>query len=115
MKHFKAIIVILILLLAFIVAVQNYANLKTPVIFSIDLLFVKYSTPNIPLAFVAVITFLIGVIVMGLYGMMERYRLKRQIKTLLGEVRERDMELDSLRNLPVTAESISSEQTSDTD
>jgi uncharacterized integral membrane protein len=108
MKHIKALLVILLVVLVVIVAVENIPNLKTPVVFSIDLGFgIKRQTPDIPLAVVAVVTFLVGVISMGLYGITERFRLKRQIKILLKEVKEKEKELDSLRNLPVTAEVVS--------
>ena len=113
MKHVKALFVILFVLLVIIVAVQNIPNLKTPVVFGVDLGFYEYQTPNIPLASVAVITFLIGVVSMGLYGIIERFRLKRQIKILMGEAKEREAELNSFRNLPVIPEVITPEQTSD--
>ena len=108
MKHVKALLVILLVVLVVIVAVENIPILNTPVVFRIDLGFgVKKQTPEIPLASVAVITFLVGVISMGLYGITERFRLKRQIKMLLGEAKEREKQLDSLRNLPVKAEVVS--------
>ncbi len=111
MKHLKAILIILFVLLVIIVAVENIPNLKTPVVFMVDLGFVKYQTPDIPLASVAIITFLIGVLCMGLYGITERFRLKRQIKKLLGEAMEKDKELNSFRKLPVTTEVVNTEQT----
>lgn len=109
MKHIKALLLIVLVLFVVIVAVQNISNLKTPIVFSIDLGFgMKKQTPEIPLASVAVITFLVGAICMGLYGIIERFRLKREIKTLLGEVRERENELNALRKLPETTEVVSS-------
>lgn len=117
MKHIKALFLILFVLLIIIVSVQNIPNLKIPVVFKVDLGFFKYQTPNIPLASVAVVTFLIGILSMGFYGITERFRLKKQIKTLLSEARERENELNSIRNLSVTAEDIDAdtEQTSDTE
>jgi len=99
MKHIKALFVILFVLLVIIISVENIPGLKTPVVFRIDLGFFDFQTPDIPLATVAVITFLIGVLAMGLFGMVERFRLKKQIKTLLREAAEREKELDSLRSL----------------
>jgi len=110
MKHVRVLFVIFFLVLVFVIAVQNYENLKTPLILSVNLLFFRYETPGMPLASVAVICFLIGTIIMGLYGLTERFRLRRQIKTLLAEARERDNELNSLRNLPVTTEVVNLEQ-----
>jgi len=113
MKYLKLIIVILFLLLVVILAVQNYAALSTPVSFRINLIFAKYESSGIPLSLVSVITFLIGMLSTGLYGMIERFRFKKQIKALTRAVNEKDKELNSLRNLPVTAEDIESDQAND--
>jgi uncharacterized integral membrane protein len=104
MKHIKMIVVILIVVLAFVVAVQNFGALATPVVFKVALPFFDEYRTSMPLSLVAIITFLIGVIFMGIYGMVERFSLKRQIKTLMKESNEKDEELNSLRNLPVTTE-----------
>jgi putative membrane protein len=113
MKHLKMIVVILVVLIAFIVAVQNFQALATPVQFRVNLLFFDEYRTSMPLSLVAIITFLIGVIFMGFYGMAERFTLKRQIKTLLKESREKDRELNSLRNLPVTNGDVSSVKSSE--
>jgi hypothetical protein len=39
--------------------------------------------------------------------MIERFRLKRQIKTLTKELQIKDQELNSLRNLPITSDDVS--------
>lgn len=110
MKNVKVILVILFLLLVVILAVQNYDALATPVTFKVNLGFFNYQTSQMPLSLIAIITFLIGVLASGLYGITERIRLKRQIKNLMKNVREKDKELSSLRNLPVTTEDMNSEQ-----
>jgi len=116
MRHVKWLAAILFVVLIIIVISQNIPNLKTPVVFIINLWpFETYQTPNIPLGFVAVVAFLIGVISMAVCGIVERFRLKKQIKTLLGEAREREKEINSLRNLPVTPEVVNTEQSSDTE
>jgi len=110
MKNVKVILVILFLLLVVILAVQNYDALATPVTFKVNLGFFNYETSQMPLSLIAIITFLIGVLASGLYGITERLRLKRQIKSLMRDVREKDKELNSLRNLPVTTEGASTDQ-----
>jgi hypothetical protein len=112
MRYIKWMFAILFIALMIIVTAENIPNLKTPVVFSVDLYLYKYQTPNIPLGFIAVITFLIGVVSMAVCGIAERFRLKKQIKTLLGETREMEKELNSLRNLAVTTEFNEIEQTS---
>ena len=101
MKHLKVLLVILLLVVAFVIAVQNSENLKTPLDFKLDLIFVRYVTPPLSLASVTVIAFLTGAVFMGSYGIVERFRMKRRIRTLRDELRKRDKELDSLKNLPM--------------
>ena len=61
-----------------------------------------------PLYYVLPITFLFGVLITGLYGIRERFRLAKQIKTLIAESKAKDKELNSLRNLPITSEDMGS-------
>lgn len=110
MKHVKAIIVILFLLLVVILAVQNYQALSTPISFKVNLLFLNAESTGLPVFLIAIITFLVGVICTWLYGISERLGFKRQIKTLMKDVKEKEKELNSLRNLPVTTEDMSSVQ-----
>ncbi len=110
MKHVKAIIVILFLLVVVVVAVQNYQALTTPITFKINLLFFNAETSGLPVFLIAIITFLIGVFCLWVYGISERLDYKRQIKMLMKDVKEKEQELNSLRNLPVTSEAMDSEQ-----
>jgi uncharacterized integral membrane protein len=110
MKHVKAIIVILFLLLVVIVAVQNYQALTTVISFKVNLLFFKAETSGLPVFLIAIITFLIGVLCIWVYGISERLDYKRQIKMLMKEVRDKEQELNSLRNLPVTSEAMDSDR-----
>lgn len=104
MNHLKWICGVIVLVMGFIVAVQNYNTLVTPVMFKVDLYFASYQTVGMPLSLVAIITFLVGLISAWLYGITERFRLKKEIKELKKVDREKDNELNSLRNLPVTGE-----------
>jgi uncharacterized integral membrane protein len=111
MNQIKWIVVAFVLLLGFIAAVQNYETLTTSVTFKLDLYFQNYETSEMPLALVAVITFLVGLVSAWLYGITERFRLNRQIKALMKDAKEKEKELKSLRNLPVTTEDMRSDQT----
>lgn len=108
MKHVKAIIVILFLLLVVIVAVENHAALLTSIHFKVDLLFFSAETPNLPLFLIAIIAFLIGVLSMWVYAIGDRLETRRQIRMLMKDVKEKEQELNSLRNLPVTGETVDS-------
>lgn len=110
MKHVKAIIVILFLLVVVVVAVQNYQALTTPISFKVNLLFYNAETSGLPVFLIAIITFLIGVLCIWVYGISERLDYRRQIKMLMKDVKEKEQELNSLRNLPVTSEAMDSEQ-----
>ncbi len=77
MKHVKAIIVILFLLLVVILAVQNYQALSTPISFKVNLLFLNAESSGLPVFLIAVVTFLVGVICTWLYGISERLGFRR--------------------------------------
>ncbi|MCD6295878.1 MAG: LapA family protein [Deltaproteobacteria bacterium] len=113
MNHLRMIVVIFFILLVIIVAVQNYQAFSNTVTFRINLIFVDWESSAMSMYFVAVITFLVGILVAGIYGITERFHLKKRIKTLTKEAREKDKELNSLRNLPVTGEEMVSNQTPD--
>ena len=113
MNHLRMIVVILFILLVIIVAVQNYQAFSNTVTFRINLIFFKWESSSMSMYFVAVITFLVGVLAAGIYGMTERFRLKRQNKNLMRDAREKEKELNSLRNLPVTGEEMVSDQSPD--
>ena len=104
MKHLKGLIIILFMLLVVVLSVQNYAALSTKISFKANLLFFNYETGGLTVFFIAVITFLVGVVITWLYGISERMSFKRQIKTLAKELKDNENELNSLRNLPVTTE-----------
>lgn len=104
MKQIKAIVVILFLLLVVILAVQNYKALSTPISFRANLLFINAESAGLPVFLIAVVAFLTGVIITWFYGVSERLGFKRQIKALMKDVNEKEKELNSLRNLPVTTE-----------
>jgi len=106
MRYLKGIGIILFLLFVVIVAVQNYTPMATPVKFRLNLLFWQHETPEMSLYVVSIIAFLLGVFFTGIYGIGERFRLKRQIKALSREIKEKDKELNSLRNLPVTSDEV---------
>ena len=111
MKHLRFLLVIVLLLLVVIVIVQNHEAMSKEVAFRLNLHFVNYTSSSMSLYFIVTIAFVFGVVVSGVYGIVERYRLRRQIKTLVSTTREKDKELNSLRNLPITTEDVSADQT----
>jgi RsiW-degrading membrane proteinase PrsW (M82 family) len=112
MTHLKAIIMILIALAIVIVVIQNNDAMNTTIQLRVNpVFFAERSTGKISLYQVVLVAFLLGVISTGVYGMVERFRLKRKIKMLSRELDDKDKELSSLRNLPITAHAVSPAQT----
>jgi len=113
MKHIKALFVIVFLMFVVIAVAENIPNLETPVVFKLNLWFFNHQTPQIPLGFVAVITFLIGILSMGFFGIVERFHLKKRVKMLQMEIKEREKEIHSLKSTALTPELVNSEETSE--
>jgi uncharacterized integral membrane protein len=106
MRHIKAIISILVMLFVVIIVVENLGELSKTLTLRVDLLFWGVKTPPMAFYLLVIITFLIGVFVAGFLGIFERFRLKREIKRLSKENKEKDKELNSYRNLPIVEEKI---------
>jgi ATP adenylyltransferase len=98
------------MLFVVIIIVQNHGAMSEQVAFKVNLRFINYTTSAMSLYFIVTIAFLFGVLVVGFYGIIERFRLKREIKSLLSASREKDKELNSLRNLPITSDDVSPSQ-----
>jgi uncharacterized integral membrane protein len=106
MRHIKAIVSILVMLIVVIIVVENLEQLSQTLTLRIDLLFWGAKTGPMAFYLVVIIAFLIGIFVAGLLGIFERFRLKREIKRLSKENKEKDKELNSYRNLPIVEEEI---------
>ena len=104
MRYIRFIIAILVMLFVLILIVENHTALSTKVIFRFHIFTYNAQTPEISLYFIVAISFLFGVLITGLYGMVERFRLKRQLRQMNKQLKEKEKELNSLRNLPVTSE-----------
>ena len=107
MSHLKAIVFILIGVAVVVLAVQNQAALSTTVKFRMNPpFFQEFTTSDLTLFEVVIVTFLLGVLLIGLYGITERFRLKKKIKVLTRTLEEREKEVNNLRNLPITSDHV---------
>lgn len=104
MKHLKFILAIVILLAMLIIIVQNDNALSKSVVFKLDLVSIHWQSSAISIYYIVTVAFLFGVLITGLYGIVERFRLKKEIRLLTAASDAKDRELNSLRNLPITAE-----------
>jgi len=112
MKHLKFILAVIIILVVVILLVENHEAFSTKVVFRIDLFTLHYQSPEISMYYIVGISFLFGVLITGLYGVVERFQLKREIRTLNNRAKEKDEELNSLRNLPITLDNVGSDNPS---
>ena len=106
MKHIKAIISIVLMLLAVVLIVENLTQLSQKLILKIDLYFWDWRTEPMAFYFVIIIVFLLGILMASLYGIFERFKLKKEIRIISKEKRGKDKELNSLRNLPIVESKI---------
>ncbi len=105
MRHLKIILLILLGLVVIIVIVQNHEAMSTTVNFRLNTMFFgEKASPNVSVYEVVLLSFLLGVVVTGINGVVERFHLKRRMKALTRELEDKDRELNSLRNLPVTSD-----------
>ena len=111
MKQLKYILAIIIMLIVVILVVQNHEAMSTSVSFKVDFIAFHLKSPSLSLYHIVTIAFLFGVVIAGVYGIIEGFRLKRELRTLKNASQDKDRELNSLRNLPITAEDVSSSQT----
>jgi ATP adenylyltransferase len=113
MKHVKFILAILIMLVIVIIVVQNHEPFSTEVRFRIHFPYLQWQTSSISVYYIVTIAFLFGVLITGLFGMFERFRLKKEIRVLRKRSSEKDAELNSLRNLPITTDDVTPTQAND--
>ena len=106
MKQLKFIVAIILMLLVVIIIVQNHKAMSTNVVFRLDLLSFQWESSQMTVYIIVTIAFLFGVVVSGLYGIIERVHLKKQIRELMNANKEKDEELSSLRNLPITSDDV---------
>jgi uncharacterized integral membrane protein len=105
----KWMLMIFLCLFIIIVAVENNPAFSTTVTFKIDLLFARWETMPLSLYVVTTFAFCLGVIVTGIYGIIDRFALKRQVRQLKKDIAAKEKELTSLRNLPITEETMETE------
>ena len=101
MKHIKAIVSIVLMLLAVILIAENLDQLSNTLTLRVHLYFWEAKTPPMAFYLVIIIVFLLGVLIASFYGIYERFRLKKEIRILSKTCAAKDKELNSLRNLPI--------------
>ena len=113
MKHVKFMLAIILMLVVVILIVQNHEAMSTKVSFQVKFFSYHFQSSNMSVYYIVTISFLFGVIISGLYGIIERFRLMKALKLIRATSQEKDQELNSLRNLPITSDDISQDETND--
>jgi putative membrane protein len=80
---------------------QNGSELVRPVEIKLDLFLKDLSPGSIPQYALVLGALLVGLLVGGVWGIFQQLRLRANLKETQRLLREREKELDSLRNLPV--------------
>ena len=104
MKHLKFILLIIIVIFIVILMFENYDVFSSKVEYK----FLYFKSPEISMHYIVAIAFFFGIVIGGIYGMIERFQLKKQIKSLIITSKAKDEELNSLRNLPITSDNVGS-------
>ena len=113
MKHLKFLLAVIIMLLVVVLLVENHDAFSKIIKLRVDLFTIHYQSPEISIYYIAGISFIFGVLITGLYGIVERFQLKEEIKDLVKASKEKDKELNSLRNLPITSDNVGSSNLGD--
>jgi uncharacterized membrane protein len=105
MTQVKAVILILVGLVIVVALVQNDQAMSTSLTFKFNPVFLsEWQSTGVSVYQVTIIAFLLGVLVVGFFGLVERFRLKRRIKNLSKELENKERELKSFRNLAITSD-----------
>ena len=105
MAQVKAIILVLVGLVIVVAIVQNHQAMSTALTFRFNPMVVaEWRSSDVSVYQVTFIAFFLAAVIVGFFGLFERFRLKKRIKMLSKELESKDRELNSLRNLPITSD-----------
>ena len=107
MKYIKFLVYALIIFVVVVLLVQNHEAFNTKVVFKANLLFGSYESSEISVYLISAIAFILGLIITWIFFLFERIQLRKQIKRMIKESKEKDKELSSLRNLAIVSENVS--------
>jgi putative membrane protein len=110
MKILKGMVYTLIIVLAFVFFMENYPTLSATISIRYNLYFFQVESIPFPVWSVILLSFLLGVVLAGFFGLYERYVIKQNARNKTREVARLEKEVNSLRNLPITEERFSEEE-----
>lgn len=109
MFYLKILVGLLLMVFAVLFLVQNNDTMMTAVHFKLNIPnVINLQSTDITLYIIIPIFFLLGALIMWVLCVREHLRLKATIKSLMTSTKEKEKELNSFRNLPLTADDVSS-------
>ena len=107
MKYVRNILLTLLVLLVIVFIIQNYSQFSQGFEIRLNLYILELQTQPIAGWVLLLAAFFIGVVAASVGGLMERFRIKGELRRNRKEIARLKAELDSLRNLPITEEPVS--------
>jgi putative membrane protein len=107
MSYIKAFLAALVVALAIIFMIQNMDELSHPLAIRLNLFFYKFQTTPFATYLVILVAFFAGLLSASLLGLVERFRLRGELRRRAKEIDDLNRELNSLRNLPITGDPLS--------
>lgn len=105
MAQVKAIVLILVGVVIVVAIVQNIQAMSTSLTFRFNPFFLEeWQAEGVSVFQVTLIAFFLGALIVGIFGIVERFRLKKKIKALSKNLENIERELKSFRNLPITSD-----------
>jgi hypothetical protein len=109
MFYIKVILGLILFVLVTVLFVQNHETMITAVHFKLNIPYViNLQSADITLYIILPLCFLLGALIMWLLCLKEHFRLKGKINSLTSASKEKEKELNSFRNLPLTSDDVSS-------
>lgn len=106
MSYLKALIMAAVVALSIIFMIQNIGPLSQPLSIRLSLMYFKFESTSYPVYLIIMLAFFVGLLSASLMGLVERFRMRRLLAAKNKELKTLNSELDSLRNLPLTDESL---------
>ena len=88
---------IVILVLLMVLFFQNQSIFTSPQTLKMDLPFVKYQTPQLPNGLYYLATLIIGLLISYLFGLADRFKARRAIKSLSATIDSHRQEMTTLK------------------
>ena len=110
MSYIKALIVSAVVALAIIFMIQNIEALNHPLAIRLNLLFMNFESTPYATYLIIMLAFFVGLLAASLLGLSERFRLRRLLRSKAREISNLEKEINSLRNLPLTDETLSNSE-----